>query len=371
MSANDAGGGIGQAALSVLDDTERVLLAQLYLAAGSWREALELCAIGGTGSSPARGLRLCEARARFGLGDREGALAIVAELCRERPDDVLSAYYASQLLTQAGQVDAARGALRELVSRAPDFPGALQALAHLTLPGPPYREVLRRLHAEVRPDVYLEVGVEHGTSLQLAVHSRVVLGIDPVPRPLPRELTPAARLFHMTSDAFFESHSRAELLGEARVELAFIDGMHRFEYALRDFHNAERWCAPGATLVLHDCLPVLDVAALRDRRTSFWVGDTWKALEFLLLHRSDLFVAVVPTYPSGLVVVQTNQPAAARDHSALEAFCADYTAKPYPYAGSRWPAHYPMIENSELGLSALVRRLAEGRARARAEAPAG
>lgn len=363
------GAGIEQGALNALDDTERVLLAQLYLAAGSWREALDVCANLENGAAAARGLRLCEARARFGMGDREAALALVAKLRRERPDDVVCAYYEAQLLIQSGQVDAALSTLRELVGRAPDFPGALQALAHLTFPGPPYREVLRRLHAELRPEVYLEVGVEHGTSLQLAVHSRVVLGVDPVPRPLPRELTPAARLFHMTSDAFFESHSRAELLGQARVELAFIDGMHRFEYALRDFHNAERWCAPGATLVLHDCLPVLDVAALRDRRTSFWVGDTWKALEFLLLHRRDLFVAVVPTYPSGLVVVQTGHPQAAHDDAQLQAFCADYEAKPYPYAGS-WPAHYPVIENSESGLSGLARRLAEGRARARAEAPA-
>jgi len=368
VSANDTGAGIGQAALSVLDDTERVLLAQLYLAAGSWREALEICTNVGAGSRPARGLRLCEARARFGMGDREDALAIVAELSGERPDDVLVTYYESQLLMQSARVDAARGALRELVSRAPDFPGALQALAHVTFPGPPYREVLRRLHVELRPDVYLEVGVEHGTSLQLAVHSRMVLGIDPVARPLPRELPPTTRLFHMTSDAFFESHSRSGLLGDARVELAFIDGMHRFEYALRDFHNAERWCAPGATLVLHDCLPVLDVAAVRDRRTTFWVGDTWKALEFLLLHRRDLFVAVVPTYPSGLVVVQTDQPEAARDNAALDAFCADYAPIPYPYAGGGWPAHYPLIENSEPGLSALVRRLAEGRARAQGEA---
>jgi hypothetical protein len=115
---------------------------------------------------------------------------------------------------------------------------------------------------------------------------------------------------------------------------------------------------------------VLDVAALRDRRTSFWVGDTWKALEFLLLHRRDLFVAVVPTYPSGLVVVQTDQPETAPGSAVLDAFCADYAARPYPYAGSGWPAHYPVIENSERGLSALVRRLAEGRARVQAGAPA-
>jgi hypothetical protein len=212
--------------------------------------------------------------------------------------------------------------------------------------------------------VYLEIGVEHGTSLQLALHSRVVIGVDPVARQLPRDIATRAQLFHTTSDAFFESHTRAELLGEARVELAFIDGMHRFESALRDFHNVERWCAPGAILVLHDCLPVLGVAALRERRTSFWVGDTWKALEYLLEHRRDLSVAVIPTYPSGLIVAQTLHPGAQHDRAALDRFCTEYTERPYPYDASGWPAHYPLIENSERALSALLQRLADSRVRA-------
>ena len=31
-------------------------------------------------------------------------------------------------------------------------------------------------------------------------------------------------------------------------DLAFIDGMHHFEFALRDFANLERHCAPGSTM---------------------------------------------------------------------------------------------------------------------------
>ncbi len=366
VSAANRDGAIGAAALDALDDTERVLLAQLYLAAGSFREALAVCARPKAGSAEARGLGLCEARAWFGLGERDRALAMVSQLRRACPEDTLCAYYESQLLIQSGQSVAARQVLREMLSVAPDFPGALQALAHSTFPGPPYREVLRRLHAELRPDVYLEIGVEHGTSLQLAAHSRVVIGVDPVARQLPRDIPPGTRLFHTTSDAFFESHTPAGLLGEARVELTFIDGMHRFEFALRDFHNAERWCAPGAILVLHDCLPVLGVAALRERQTSFWVGDTWKALEYLLEHRRDLRIAVVPTYPSGLIIAQTLAPGAPHDRAALDRFCAEYADRPYPYDASGWPAYYPLIENSETALSALVRSLADGRPRAQA-----
>jgi hypothetical protein len=35
------------------------------------------------------------------------------------------------------------------------------------------------------------------------------------------------------------------LLGGLPVELGFIDGMHLFEFALRDFMNLERLCTPA------------------------------------------------------------------------------------------------------------------------------
>ena len=350
--------------LGELDETECVLVAQQYLAAGSLREALAVCVSRGPHSG--RGLRLCEARARLALGERDRALAIITELATTHPRDVVCAFYKSQIQLQAGQAQAAHATLCELIATAPDFPGALPALAQLTFPGPPYREVLRRLHARLRPEVYLEIGVEHGTSLQLATHSRVVIGVDPTPKQMPRELSPQTRLFQMTSDDFFARHSQSAVLGEAHVDLAFVDGMHLFEFALRDFHNVERWCAPGSLLVLHDCLPAHGVAALRERRTSFWVGDTWKALEYLIEQRPDLRVAVIPCYPSGLVVVQTPRAEAESARpAALEAFCTGYAATPYPYAPGRWPQHYPLIPNSERGLSELLDTISSATAKGR------
>ena len=41
----------------------------------------------------------------------------------------------------------------------------------------------------------------------------------------------------------------------AAVRLAFIDGMHLFEFALRDFINTERHCSPKAVIVFDDILP--------------------------------------------------------------------------------------------------------------------
>ena len=63
-----------------------------------------------------------------------------------------------------------------------------------------------------------------------------------------------AFFFQMTSDAFFADHDLA-LFFPRGVDLAFIDGMHRFEFLLRDFINTERRCHARSIVLLHDCLP--------------------------------------------------------------------------------------------------------------------
>jgi tetratricopeptide (TPR) repeat protein len=335
----------------VLDDVERALLAQLHFSAGAWREGLELVR---TAGSDLRGLRLLEARALFALGEQDAALELLRDPLTLEPDNGLALFYQAQFLSQLGRGPEAASAFRALVGRQPDFPGALQGLATLMFPGPPYREVLRRIHDILRPRTYLEIGVEHGTTLALAVHSQQVVGIDPVPRPPTRELPPCTRLYHTTSDAFFAQHSRDQIFGADAVEFAFIDGMHLFEYALRDFCNAERWCAPTSTVVLHDCLPVAGIAASRERRTTFWVGDTWKALECLLRERPDLRISIVPCHPSGLVVVQNLDPASSVLSSRLEALSARYLPLEYPSEPGVLPGHYPIVPNTEAQLARVL-----------------
>jgi hypothetical protein len=137
--------------------------------------------------------------------------------------------------------------------------------------------------------------------------------------------------------------------------------MHWFEYALRDFHNVERWCARTSTVVLHDCLPAAPVAASRQRRTSFWVGDTWKALEYLLRERPDPEISIIPSYPSGLVVIQNLDPGFSISNEALGARMAHYLPLEYPYAAGAWPSHYSVVPNAEPHLAQLLASLGGAR----------
>lgn len=340
-----------------LDDAELVLLAQQLISLGRSEEALDICRRFPTPSS-VRGLGLCEARALFGLGQLDSAFQVLDGLLAREPRDGLATFYKAQLLSQSDKSVEARATLRGLIGATPDFPGALPLLAQLTFPGPPYREVLRRLHERLRPRTYLEIGVEHGSALQLAVHSQLVCGVDPVPRRIRHPLPAGTRLFHVTSDAFFASEAPGELFGDNPLDLAFIDGMHLFEFTLRDFANVERWCHAGSTVVLHDCLPVAEVAAARERRTSFWVGDCWKALECLLRERPELRISIVPCHPSGLVIIQRLDSDSRMSVERLAALHQQYLTLPCPDSFNGWPSHYPLESNHDPELHRFIWSLA-------------
>ena len=195
---------------------------------------------------------------------------------------------------------------------------------------------LRELHAVVRPRNYLEIGVNDGKSLAL---SRVpTIAIDPAFRitvPLRCDL----HLVKATSDDFFAADDPIRHLRSARnpirnarrgrplldrwrggtaLDLAFVDGMHRFEFALRDFMNVERFSRWSTVMVFDDMLPRDVEEASRDRHTSDWAGDVFKLVAVLVEHRPDLLVLPVDTEPTGVIVVLGADPTSTVLRSAYD-----------------------------------------------------
>lgn len=167
--------------------------------------------------------------------------------------------------------------------------------------------LLQRIHAHLRPRTYLEIGVETGHSLRLARAAEHVIGVDPNPK-LRFELPPQARVFAETSDDFFARRDVRALLGGLPLDLAFIDGMHLFEYALRDFINVERLAAPGSTILVDDCFPHDRATARRERTTTFWSGDVWKLVLLLKKYRPELAIHTVAAPPTGVCIVRNLDP---------------------------------------------------------------
>lgn len=157
---------------------------------------------------------------------------------------------------------------------------------------------LKRAHQILQPELYLEIGVESGRSLRLA--RRRAIGVDPMPR-LNAPLPPLATICRMGSDSFFRDE--AESLLRIAPGLVFIDGMHLFEFALRDFMNVEAFSDANTVVIIDDIFPNHPSQASRDRRTSTWTGDVWKIHDVLRQYRPDLRLIEIDVLPTGLLLV--------------------------------------------------------------------
>jgi hypothetical protein len=189
----------------------------------------------------------------------------------------------------------------------------------------PYYDLLARIHRELLPRTYVEVGVRNGDSFRLCLPGTLKVGIDPaVDLRYPFEARTTA-VFDTTSDAFFAEHDVRALLGGRPVDLAFIDGMHRFEFALRDFINLEAACEPDSVILIHDCLPIDEVTSARERTTDVWTGDVWKLVLVLKEVRPDLRVLTSDIGPSGLGIVTNLDPDSSILRASLEELTDEYT----------------------------------------------
>ncbi len=167
---------------------------------------------------------------------------------------------------------------------------------------PTYYEVLAAFHRVLEPRTYLEIGVHQGHSLSLAHPAARCLGIDPaadIRCDVPRHTT----ILATTSDEAFASGDVDRFLDGEALDLVFIDGLHLFEQALRDFVNVEARCHPDSVVLVHDCLPIDADTSARDRTTAVWSGDVWKVVAALRAHRRDLTVVTIDASPTGLGLV--------------------------------------------------------------------
>ena len=169
-----------------------------------------------------------------------------------------------------------------------------------------YIRFLKGVHRALQPPTYLEIGIRNGGSLALSPARSV--GIDPAFN-VRAELRCPVELHRTTSDEFFAGPEPLEHFGGEPAALSFIDGMHLFEYVLRDFVNVERHSAWWSVTVFDDILPRTTDEANRDRSTQSWTGDVYKILPVLERERPDLVCLRVGTEPTGLLLVLGADPA--------------------------------------------------------------
>jgi hypothetical protein len=184
------------------------------------------------------------------------------------------------------------------------------------LSGPAYiyyiHELLRRRNARK----YMEIGVRAGSCL--AGVNCPSIGVDPklVFDRNPMGGKQVLHLYQMTSDEFFARHDPSRIFGET-IDTAFLDGLHQFEYLLRDFINTEKHCGKNSLVLMDDCLPIniemterihAPEKRLDKEIAGWWTGDVWKVVSALREFRPDLRITPVDVRPTGSIGVSNLDP---------------------------------------------------------------
>jgi len=171
-------------------------------------------------------------------------------------------------------------------------------------------QLLSHLHRLLRPETYLEIGVRKGKSL--AMSRAKTIAVDPF-FTVDHEILCDLHLVRTTSDEFFARRHPLAHFDRPAIDLAFIDGMHLAEYALRDVINVERYTHAGSVIVIDDMLPRSVEEAGRTRRgaarSGAWAGDVYKMVSAFRELRPDLICLEMDTRPTGTVVLMTPDPA--------------------------------------------------------------
>ena len=182
--------------------------------------------------------------------------------------------------------------------------------------GASYRQYIHDVLVRKSARGYLEIGVRDGETLALIDVPSI--GVDPNFQIQINAIGRKKKMFllQMTSDEFFREYDPRVLL-TSPIDAVFLDGLHQFEYLLRDFINSEAICHRDSVIMLDDCLPnhaemterTFNPDAREHRETShWWTGDVWKVVKILKKYRPDLHLVAADTQPTGNVAVTDLDP---------------------------------------------------------------
>jgi hypothetical protein len=210
-------------------------------------------------------------------------------------------------------------------------------LATLSMPGDSYCDWLDRLYTSLAPESLIEIGIGNGASLSRVRPPTIAIGIDPNPTVI-YPLKAETHIFPETSDQFFARRGPDALLAGRPVSIGFIDGLHLYEQALRDFINLESYCGPRSVILFHDTMPLDEPTQSRACETQFHTGDVWKTVLCLKHYRPDLDIFTIAAPWTGLTVVTGLDPASRVLTERYEEAVARFIDTPYSEI-AREPQH--------------------------------
>lgn len=146
---------------------------------------------------------------------------------------------------------------------------------------------------------YLEIGVRNPEDNFDHVKCETKHSVDPNPL--------GDCTYKMTSDDFFN-----QLGSEEKYDVIFVDGMHDYDFVMRDIENSLKHLRPLGFILVHDTdppteirsLPYDEFNAIPDKKSKAWNGDGWKAIAQLRLQNRDIIIKSIDAR-NGLTIIQS------------------------------------------------------------------
>lgn len=156
-----------------------------------------------------------------------------------------------------------------------------------------HTEFIELLAKRIKPNVYLELGIDEGTTLHKVIpHAKKCIGVD---KEFPKfcEWDKSFDYFNMTTEYFFDKNILREY---DELDLVFIDADHSYEAVKRDFYNVYRYVAQDGLILLHDTFPKDETDTHPDL-----CGDCYKFTNDL---KNCGFEFMTLPFPPGLTIVR-------------------------------------------------------------------
>ncbi len=186
--------------------------------------------------------------------------------------------------------------------------------------------IIRLLMQQKKLKNYLEIGVFNG-HVFFRVNSRFKIAVDPAfafdnSRKIGKLFTNPYNLYNTyiqkTSDDFF-AQDAPKLFAQKKVQLALVDGMHEYAFALRDVENTLKFLSDDGVIIMHDCNPLTKEEAgtfeeWQKKGSGQWNGDVWKSIVHLRSTRTDINVFVL-NCDQGLGIITKGKPESKLNYS--------------------------------------------------------
>lgn len=210
------------------------------------------------------------------------------------------------------------------------------------------KQIIQKLINAKGFKTYLEIGVFRG-KLFFDIKTRYKIAVDPYVKfsrfkllkrsfKYKNSTNLSAQSFKLTSDEFFAK--KASFVFERKpIDICLVDGMHEYEFALRDVENSLKYLSQNGVIVMHDCNPVMKQAAMdfeswkQQGCKTDWNGDVWKAVVHLRSRRNDINVFVLNA-DHGLGIITWGTPESQLNFTANE--ISGFTYEDFEKNRSEW-----------------------------------